>query len=161
MPWLDFTGAPPPPHANNDTLRHVKHLVYQLARDRESILRHRRLADQPDDVLYMYGNVLPALVSAIEADDPEWIPDDAWLLGQRPPTSASSTGAVRWFVELTEFQKATFELSPDLRTGAVYDRMFKQNGSSSCFLDDLRAALMKGDPGWRGPYVDTTPPLPE
>lgn len=161
MPGLNLTGARPPLFAPNDKLRFVKELAYGLALDKLGIMRHRRLSDQPDDVMYMYGNVLPALVHAIVADDPNWNPDDAWLKGERAPTRARATGAVRWFVEIQELQKATFELAPDLRTGAIYDRLYKQNGSAGCFLDDLRAALMKGDPAWRGPFIDSTPPLPE
>lgn len=156
----DWSNVVPPLQHPADPLRFVKELIWGLAMDKFALCRHRRYTDQPDDIQFFYNKVVPRLVEAILADDPEWNPDNEWLKGQRPPTAAKSTGALRWFVEIQELQKATFEMSQDFKTTALYDRMYRSSDRNSCFLDDLRAALMKGDPDWRGPYIEDIPPLP-
>ncbi|BAD58753.1 hypothetical protein [Nocardia farcinica] len=160
MPRDDWSDTVPPLQHPDDPLRFVKEYVWGLAMDKLGITRHRRYTDLPDDVKFVYNRVVPALVDAILADDPDWNPDDEWLKGRRPPTVAKGTAALRWFVEIQELQKATFELSSDLLNSALYDRLYRDHDRHGCFLSDLRTALMKGDPEWRGPYIDTTPPLP-
>lgn len=151
MAGLSLSGESSPLFDAADKLRYVKELAWGLALDKLGIGRHRRYDDQPDDIKYLYNKILPALVAAILADDPDWTPDDDWIKGHRPPTIARGTTAVRWFVEIQEASKALLELSPDMRSGALYDRMYREHEGQGSFLADLRTALMKGDPDWRGP----------
>lgn len=155
----DWSNAVPPLQHPDDPLRFVKELIYGLVMDKFGLTRHRRYDDLPDDAAFMYNKVVPALRDAILADDPNWTPDDDWLMGKREPTVAQGTAAVRWFVEIQELQKATFELTDGLASSSIYDRLYKDT-RGGCFLNDLRAALMKGDPAWRGPYVEVDPGLP-
>ena len=160
MARLNWEGATPPLQHPEDPLRFVKDFLYGVVLAKLGICRFTRFDAQPDDVKYVYNKVVPALVQAILADDPDFNPDNDWITGKRPPTVAVGTGAVRWFVEIQESAKAIFEMSPDAKASALFERMYAASPRAGCFLDDLRVALMKGDPDWRGPYVQENRGLP-
>ncbi|AXK88632.1 hypothetical protein SAMN05421776_12342 [Nocardia farcinica] len=144
-----------------DKLQHVKNFFYGVVMDGFGQRRHIGMDEQPDDIKYIHNKLVPALWHAIKTDDPEFDPQAMWFDDPPAPMSeATSTGAVRWFVEIQEALKAQMELMPDGRSSALYTRLFKSSAQYGCFLDDLTVALMKDDPEWRGPYIDTTPPLP-
>ncbi|WP_029923850.1 hypothetical protein [Nocardia otitidiscaviarum] len=131
-----------------DRLKHVKEFYYSLALDGFGIRRHIGFDSLPDDIKYVHNKVMPALYKAILADDPDYDPQGFHFDG-KPGTEAQGTGGVRWFIELLEAHKAFLELSE--YHGDLYTRLYRSDGQYSCFLDDLRAALYKDDPEWRGP----------
>ncbi|MFE7797050.1 hypothetical protein [Nocardia sp. NPDC057440] len=140
-----------------DRLANVKQFFWSLALDGFGIRRHLGLDALGHDVKFVHNRVVPALYQAIKSEDPGYDPEAFHLRGE-PTTQANGTGAIRWFVELMEAHKAFQALIEP--TGDLYVRLYKEDGQHGCFLDDLRNALMKDDPEWRGPYMAPRGPMP-
>lgn len=130
-----------------DKLKNVKQFYLSLALDGFGIRRHIGVDALGDDVKFIHNHVMPALFDAIRADDPDYDPQGFHFEG-KPGSEARSTGAVRWFVELLEANKAFMQMTGE-KHAPLYERLY-QPGQHSCFLDDLTAALRQDDPDWRG-----------
>lgn len=131
-----------------DKLAHVKQFFWSCALDGFGIRRHIGIDMLGEDIKALHNRILPALHRAILEEDPDYDPHAFHFLGQ-PGSEARGTGALRWFVELLEANKAFMEMTGE-KYGQLYERLYAP-GQHSCFLDDLTEALRRDDPEWRGP----------
>lgn len=144
-----------------DMLANVKKFFFDNSLDGFGVRRYIGYDDLSEDVKFLHNRVLPALFTAIKDGDPDWDVDAEmaaghWVMGpQTSLTEASSTGAVRWFVELMEGHKAFQELIDPYCP--LYIRFYKPSNQYGCFLDGLRNALSADDPNWRKPWTAVPP----
>ncbi|WP_040814655.1 hypothetical protein [Nocardia concava] len=131
-----------------DRLANVKAFYVAMCFDGIAARKHLGHERLPWDVDFVHMTVMPALFRAIKTDDPAYDPHAVVVEG-KPDTEATSTAAVRWFVELMESNKA-FQALIDEHSD-LYVRLYKSSHRDGCFLDDLVAALRRDDPEWRGP----------
>lgn len=144
-----------------DALANVKRFFFSNVLDGFGARRYGSMDELSEELKFLHNKVLPALYDAITDGDPDWDIDAEletgnWLMGpQESLTEASSTGAVRWFVELMEGHKAFQELIDTYCP--LYVRFYKSSAQYGCFLDDLRTALSADDPSWRQPWSGIPP----
>lgn len=148
-----------------DALANVKRFFFANSLDGFGLRRYVGYDELGEDVKFLHNRVLPALFDAIKDGDPNWDVDAElaaghWMMGpQESLTEASSTGAVRWFVELMEGHKAFQELIDPYCP--LYVRLYRPSAQYGCFLDGLREALSADDPAWRKPWQSIPPPESE
>ncbi|QIS06750.1 hypothetical protein F5X71_34560 [Nocardia brasiliensis] len=129
-----------------DKLAHVKQFFVGVVLDGFGQRKFTGIEGLSVDLLYIHNKVVPALYDAIKSDDPAYDPHNEIVHGAAG-TEATGTGAVRWFVELLEADRAFQGLKDE--TCELYVRMYKSCAQNGCFLDGLRAALRADDPAWR------------